>query len=119
MTYMIIAQDLSMLRYICDRIGIMYLGKLVEIADRTNIYENPLHPYTKAVLSAVPIPDPEIEAKRVRIPLRGEIPDPANTPKGCNFCTRCPEVKNICKEIEPEFKEHRNGHWVACHLYEN
>lgn len=115
-TYMVIAQDLSMLRYICDRIGIMYLGKLVEIADKNRIYESPMHPYTRAVLSAVPIPDPDVEAKRKRIPLRGEIPDPANAPKGCNFCTRCPEVMDICEKVEPDFTDQGNGHWVACHL---
>lgn len=116
-TYLFIAQDLSMLRYICDRIMIMYLGKIVEIADHFEIYENPLHPYTQAVLSAVPIPDPEVEATRQRIPLSGEIPNPANPPLGCNFCTRCPAVMEICKEQEPEFRELSPGHWVACHLY--
>lgn len=118
-TYLFIAQDLSMLRYICDRMMMMYLGKIIEIADRIEIYDNPLHPYTRAVLSAVPIPDPEVEAKRKRIPIDGELPDPANPPVGCNFCTRCPEVMDICKEVEPIWQDVGGGHYVACHLYED
>jgi oligopeptide transport system ATP-binding protein len=118
-TYLFIAQDLSMLRYICDRLMMMYLGKIVEIADRIDLYDNPLHPYTQAVLSAVPIPDPEVEAKRKRIPIDGELPDPANPPKGCNFCTRCPQVMEICEDVDPEIIEMSDGHWVACHLYDD
>jgi oligopeptide transport system ATP-binding protein len=118
-TYLFIAQDLSMLRYICDRMMMMYLGKIIEVANRIEIYDNPLHPYTRAVLSAVPIPDPEVEAKRKRIPIDGELPDPANPPVGCNFCTRCPEVMDICKEVEPIWQDVGGGHYVACHLYED
>lgn len=116
-TYLFIAQDLSMLRYICNRIMLMYLGKVVEIADRISIYEKPLHPYTQALLSAVPIPDPEVEAKRKRIYLSGELPNPANPPTCCRFSTRCPVVMDVCKVQDPKFKEMESGHWVACHLY--
>ena len=117
LTYLFIAHDLSVVRHISDRIVVMYLGKLGELADQAELYANPLHPYTQALLGAVPIPDPVIEEKRQRIILEGDVPSPANPPKGCNFSTRCPKVMEICRQEDPEFKDLGDGHWVACHLH--
>ena len=117
LTYLFISHDLSMVRHIADRVAVMYLGKIVELAPRDALYSGPLHPYTEALLSAVPEPDPSLEAKVERIILQGDVPSPANPPKGCNFSTRCPKVMDICHEIEPEFDEVQPWRFTACHLY--
>ncbi len=117
LTYLLIAHDLSMVKYISDRIMVMYLGKMVEFGTSDSIYEKHYHPYTEALLSAVPIPDPEIERKRERIVLEGDVPSPIDPPSGCVFRTRCPKAMDVCSRIEPEVKEIKPGHFVACHLY--
>lgn len=116
LTYLFIAHDLSVVRHISNRIGVMYLGVIVEMATSVELYKNPLHPYTNTLLSAVPVPDPEVSRARKRIILEGEIPSPMNPPSGCRFHTRCPHVMPRCKEEEPAFREVAPEHFVACHL---
>ncbi|WP_050614063.1 ABC transporter ATP-binding protein [Bacillus testis] len=117
LTYIFIAHDLGVVRHISDRVGVMYLGRLVEICDAELLYEDPLHPYTKALLSAVPVADPTV--KRQTELLAGDIPNPANPPQGCAFHTRCKECMDVCKTVRPELKEIKEGHYVSCHLYES
>ena len=115
LTYLFIAHDLSVIKYICDRVVVMYLGKIVEIADKKELFADTMHPYTQALISAVPVPNPDY--KKERIILKGDVPSPANPPKGCRFHPRCSKVMKICSEIEPKLKEVKDGHFCACHLY--
>lgn len=117
LTYLFIAHDLSMVKHISDRVGVMYLGSMVELASSQDLYSRPLHPYTQALLSAIPIPDPEVEKQRQRIMLEGDVPSPINPKPGCRFAGRCRYAKPICHEQSPEFKEIEPNHSVACHLF--
>ena len=119
LTYLFISHDLSMVRHIADRVAVMYLGQIAELSPREALYARPLHPYAEALLSAVPEPDPTMESRRQRIILKGDVPSPANPPKGCNFCTRCPKVMAVCREVEPRLAEVEPGRFVACHLFDN
>ncbi|WP_298431106.1 ABC transporter ATP-binding protein [uncultured Jannaschia sp.] len=119
LTYLFISHDLSMVRHIADRVAVMYLGKVVELAPRDALYDHPLHPYTEALLSAVPEPDPaKAGQKKNRIVLQGDVPSPANPPEGCNFSTRCPRAMDLCRRVDPAFREVEPGHWAACHLHD-
>ncbi len=116
LTYLFIAHDLSVVEYISDRVGVMYLGKLVELADAPDLYREPLHPYTQSLFSSIPVPDPEREHER--IPLSGDLPNPVNPPRGCRFHTRCPFARERCRAEEPAFRKVQSGHFVACHFAE-
>lgn len=115
LTYVFIAHDLSVVKHISDRVGVMYLGRLVELTDKDKLYDDPKHPYTKALLSAVPLPDPDVEKERII--LEGDVPSPSNPPTGCAFHTRCPMAMDICKTVRPTFEQVEVNHFVACHLY--
>src|SRR5262249_41956121 len=116
LTYLFVAHDLAVVRHISDRVAVMYLGRIVEVADRKDLYENPLHPYTRALLAAVPIPDPELEASRPRVVLTGEVPSPLNPPAGCVFHPRCPIAVDRCRAEIPLLREVSPDHWAACIL---
>jgi oligopeptide transport system ATP-binding protein len=117
LTYLFISHDLSMVRHLAQRVAVMYLGRIAELSPSKDLYARPLHPYAEALLSAVNEPDPELAARRKRIILKGDVPSPANPPMGCNFCTRCPKVMDICKTVKPDLAEVEPGRMVACHLY--
>jgi oligopeptide transport system ATP-binding protein len=116
LTYLFVAHDLSIVKYVSDKVAVMYLGKIVEYARSEDLYANPQHPYTQALLSSIPVADPDVEENKERIVLAGELPNPSNPPSGCAFQTRCPHVKDRCKIAQPETKQIKTGHFVACHL---
>ncbi|MCX6990959.1 MAG: ATP-binding cassette domain-containing protein [Chlamydiae bacterium] len=117
LTYLFIAHDLGVVKYLSSRVAVMYLGKIVELASSNDLYSSPMHPYTQALLSAIPIPDPHLEKSRKKVILQGEMPSPITPPKGCVFCTRCPSARKECFEVRPIFKEVAPQHFAACHLY--
>lgn len=117
LTYLFIAHDLSVVRHICDRIAVMYLGKIAEVADSQELFRDPKHPYTEALMAAIPVPDPSIEAERSQQLIVGEVPSPQNTPSGCRFHTRCPKIRDECSKIEPQLQSAEDGRIVACHLH--
>ena len=117
LTYLFISHDLSMVRHLAQKVAVMYLGRIAELSPSKDLYARPLHPYAEALLSAVNEPDPELAARRNRIILKGDVPSPANPPRGCNFCTRCPKVMEICRTVKPDLLEVEPGRLVACHLY--
>lgn len=119
LTYLFIAHDLSMVKHISDRVGVMYLGSMAELAESSGLFENPIHPYTQALISAIPLPDPDLEGSRSRIVLEGSIPSPINLADNCHFCTRCPKAMDICRKQAPKMTEVKPGHWVACHLMQS
>jgi len=116
LTYLFIAHDLSMVRYVSDHVGVMYLGKMMELSNSEQIYKNPLHPYTRGLLAAIPVPDPSVARGKSTTAIEGDLPSPISPPPGCRFHTRCSECMNICREVEPELKDVGDGHFVACHL---